>query len=87
MTPVRPSHLPSVQPPATGTANARTAAQRAFFEQALGRTAEATTTAPVRAAPASAPTIHVTPVQTTSTDGKDQPTKIPRPGSLLDIRV
>ena len=81
MADIRPT---SWQPaPAPTATPARTAAQKAFFDAAMGRAG--VTAAPV---PAPAP---VTPapqrtVQTVALP-EDPPKKIPRPGSLLDIRV
>ncbi|WP_297692295.1 hypothetical protein [Phenylobacterium sp.] len=78
--PVRPPILPSVTPtPATGRGDpARLAAQRAFFDMAMGKAAApaASTAQPAAATmqPASAATAQ-------------SPGRIPRPGSLLDIRV
>jgi hypothetical protein len=59
---------------------ARAAAQRAFFEAALGKAAAATAPAPtqVEARP---------PVQRTPDAAQARPEKLLRPGSLLDIRV
>ena len=82
--PVRPSNLPpagsggQVQRPVDP---ARAAAQRAFFEAALGRT-------PAAAAPAPAAVVQAqAPVQRTSEPSAARPEKVLRPGSLLDIRV
>jgi hypothetical protein len=84
--PIRPTGYPTTPLPNPAADAARLAAQRAFFDQALGRAAQASKAqapavvqasaepAPaVRAAPASAPT--------------EGAAKLPRPGSLLDIRV
>lgn len=99
MTAVRPPVWPSVQPASTGGAgnagNARTAAQRAFFDQALGKAGapQAATPQPVaRQTPAvrteTVPQPAAQPVRDTSfTASGDQPRKILRPGSLLDIKV
>ena len=89
--PIRPSswpNLPAAPARGGGTGDARSAAQRAFFEQALGRTAAPPTTA------------LTTVVAETSTPVNERrapdlhikmpdapPTKILRPGSLLDIKV
>lgn len=91
MTSVRPPVWPTVQPPASGGAgNARSAAQRAFFEQALGKA-----TAPQASAP-QAPAVRAETVpqpaaqpvrNTTFAQATEQPQKILRPGSLLDIKV
>jgi hypothetical protein len=81
--PVRPSIVP---PGAPGQVQrpvdpARAAAQRAFFEAALGK-------APAAAAPVAAPVVQAAaPVQRTPERMAAKPEKILRPGSLLDIRV
>ncbi|RYF94958.1 MAG: hypothetical protein EON95_03380 [Caulobacteraceae bacterium] len=68
--------------PAPITAPGRTAAQRAFFDAAMGRAAPA---APVPAAqPIAAPAQR--PLQA-SPLSEEPPRKILRPGSLVDIRV
>ncbi len=71
MTAVRPPIWPQVQPTQTP---ARNAAQRAFFEAALGKAAE-TATQPIRSEP----------LRQAQPDAAPQ--KILRPGSLLDIKV
>ena len=91
--PIRPnSDLPVNLPARTGTssgagrADPRTAAQRAFFDQALGQQ----TAQPQRTTAASAqiPAIAVTRVETLrDTSEAARPTRILRPGSLLDIKV
>jgi len=76
LNPIRPN-LPSAQPtPARPAAEAR-AAQRAFFEAALGK-AEA-----VAAPRAQIPAVKITPIQTDA----PAPQRILRPGSLIDIKV
>ncbi|MDO8411189.1 MAG: hypothetical protein Q7S93_14135 [Phenylobacterium sp.] len=73
----------------------RSAAQKAFFEAALGRAAPAQapaqTQVPTKAtAPAAAMQPHATPVREVPLKvraGDEPPQKILRPGSLLDIRV
>jgi hypothetical protein len=91
---IRPTHLPP-QPqgqPASGAMNdAKAAAQRAFFQAALGGTAKpaqtpAQTTVSAHAA-APPPTVFAQPVQRMPDPAAEQPQKILRPGSLLDIRV
>lgn len=80
MTPVRPSPFPAV-PQAPQGDTARLAAQKAFFEVALGRAAApAVTAAPVDSPP-------VARAQRTPDLAAAAPTKVLRPGSLLDIRV
>lgn len=89
MNPVRPNVWASVPPPAQGQGAVKTAAQRAFFDQALGKatgTPQAQPqTAPVRADPVQA---QPAPLQRMPTSQPtDDPARILRPGSLLDIRV
>jgi hypothetical protein len=84
--PVRPSVWPAVQPPANGAGGAKSAAQRAFFDAALGKATGAPVPVPapeVRSAPVQAQPVQRIPVSQPT----EQPTKILRPGSLLDIRV
>ena len=75
-----------VQTPAQakGTADAR-AAQRAFFQQALG---DAT---PVRAAPVSTPAAHSQAARPTPAITRpipdEKPERIMRPGSFIDIKI
>ncbi len=84
MADIRPtSWQPAAQVSGGATAPARTAAQRAFFDAAMGRAA-----AP--AAPVAAPEPVAAPIQrplqaTALTE--EPPKKILRPGSLVDIRV
>lgn len=81
MADIRPT---SWQPAAAPTSTpARTAAQRAFFDAALGRAA-----APSAPVPAAAP-VTPAPQRTVQTANlpEEPPKKILRPGSLLDIRV
>jgi hypothetical protein len=94
--PVRPNVWANVPPPGQGggAGGAKTAAQRAFFDQALGKATGAPqqTQAPVQATP-----VRTEPVQTQTAPAPvqrmptsqptEQPTRILRPGSLLDIRV
>lgn len=89
----RPSQLPATTAP--GTSDARSAAQRAFFQAALNKAgAAAPTSAPVRtaapqaAAPASrAVQPAVTRVTNETLAQQPQPTRILRPGSIIDIKV
>lgn len=90
MADIRPasSGLPQQAAPARPASEARTAAQRAFFQQALGQAAAPAATpvtapaAPVRSQTTVAPTRVVeTPVQ------GEAPQRYMRPGSLLDIKV
>jgi hypothetical protein len=59
---------------------ARLAAQRAFFQAALGK-------APAAAAPAAPTAPPPARVQRTPDPSAEAPAKVLRPGSLLDIRV
>ena len=95
MTPIRPNALP-VQPastPGVGADAARQAAQKAFFDAAMGRAAPppAATVAPApqaarpslfAAAPAAVQRAEIRP-----DPGAEPPARPLRPGSLLDIRV
>lgn len=87
MTAVRPPIFPT-QPPPAGAARAdptRSAAQKAFFDLAMGKAA-----APA-AAPAAPPTVPAAAAPVTlqriPDAAAEKPEKILRPGSLLDIRV
>jgi hypothetical protein len=86
VTPVRPTNLP-VQAPASqagGADAAKAAAQRAFFQAALGGAAKP---AAPQAQATTTPTVFAQPVQRIPDPKAEAPTKILRPGSLLDIRV
>jgi len=86
VTAIRPPSWPAVQTPTQGTGGARTAAQRAFFDAALGKAAPAVAPASVvQTRPEPAP--EVIRVRTVRVENTEQPTRILRPGSLLDIRV
>ena len=96
MNPVRPNVWANVPPPAQGggAGGAKTAAQRAFFDQALGKATGAPqqTQAAVQATQVRTETVQAqaapAPVQRMpASPPTDQPTRILRPGSLLDIRV
>lgn len=83
MTAVRPPLFPPVAPAAGGRADpAKLAAQKAFFEAALGKTAVAAPPSLSPNAPAPVAAAARTPDQTSAAQ-----TRILRPGSLLDIRV
>ena len=84
MTPIRPGMPPATHASASGADAARLAAQRAFFQQAMGRPAAAA--APAQAQ-ARAPALPVRTVELRPSASADAPAKILRPGSLLDIRV
>jgi hypothetical protein len=78
---------PAVTPPAAG--EARAAAQRAFFQTALAKAGAPAATAQT-AAPAPVETRALQPAVTRVQDETTiapQPTRILRPGSLLDIKV
>lgn len=85
MTPIRPAApqpTPAVQPRSAEAA--RTAAQKAFFELAMGRAAApAAVSAPTAQAPAPAAAAP----QTVAASPSAAPARPMRPGSLLDIRV
>jgi len=88
LTPIRPGMPPATPATSAGADAARLAAQRAFFQQALGRPAAA---APPAAAQASiraqAPAPPVRTVEVRPSPNAEAPARILRPGSLLDIRV
>ncbi len=91
MTPIRPNAFPTPSAQPSPADAARTAAQRAFFDAAMGRsTAPAAHTAPVAAAQTAVFTPSAAPVQRAEirpAPNAEPPTKVLRPGSLLDIRV
>lgn len=77
--------MPPAQPaPAAGADAARLAAQKAFFQQAMGRPAAVAAPTPT-AAQTPVPTVRT--VQLQPSANAEAPAKILRPGSLLDIRV
>ena len=91
---IRPFNPPVVTPQSPGQAPVRTrgtaeakAAQRAFFQQALGDST------PVRAAPAAASTHATQPTRATQPAGvvrpipDEPPARVMRPGSFVDIKV
>lgn len=85
MSTIRPPIFPTPQPQAQATAPARSNAQRAFFEAAMGRPAAASAQPQVQA---QAPAQPAAPVQRMPASlPADPPQKILRPGSILDIRV
>ena len=87
MNPIRPNPSPNLQPtaPARPADAARAAAQRAFFEIAMGKAPAAAAAAPVSAAQpvAAAPPRRVA----SPLPQGEAPSRPLRPGSLLDIRV
>ena len=86
-TPIRPSALPvAPQPAASAKADAaRAAAQRAFFQAAL--TGQAAAKPTTQASTTTTPTVFAQPVQRIPDPAAEPPTRILRPGSLLDIKV
>jgi hypothetical protein len=84
VTPIRPGMPPAQPASSSGADAARLAAQRAFFQQAMGR--PAATAAPAAAqTPTPAPAMRT--VELRPAVDAEPPAKILRPGSLLDIRV
>ena len=84
MNPIRPGLPPASPAPTAGADAARLAAQRAFFQQAMGGAAAPKPTAPVQVQAAATP---VRTVELRPTANAEAPAKVLRPGSLLDIRV
>lgn len=92
MTPIRPNALPVQPTPTPGADAARQAAQKAFFDSAMGRAAPPAAAAqtPQIAPRPSFFTPLAQPVQRVDIrpdPGAQTPSKPLRPGSLLDIRV
>jgi len=89
--PLRPGSTPPVPARTTPAGGARAAAQRAFFDAALNKAgAIPATAATVRPTQASAVQPSVTRLRAetvTPHPQDDPPTRILRPGSLLDIKV
>lgn len=89
MTTIRSNPFPQPQTPQRplGQDTSKLAAQRAFFE-ALGKTQAPTQTAAPAAPAATAAPAQAAPAQrTVAAQPSEQPQRIPRPGSLFDIRV
>ncbi len=91
MNPVRPNIWSNVPPPGRGVGAVggadKSAAQRAFFDQALGKATGAPQAQP-QATPVAVQPARGEPVQRMPTaQPAEAPTRILRPGSLLDIRV
>jgi len=85
--PIRPMTWPPA-PIAPARADPKAAAQRAFFEQALGRaTSPAPQTQVVAQTVATPPAVRVRPVDLKIDIPDAPPAKIPRPGSIIDIKV
>lgn len=93
MNPVRPNVWANVPPPGQqGPGAVKTAAQRAFFDAALGKATGApqqtpAPATPVRPAPVQAQAAPQPVQRMPAAQPTEQPTRILRPGSLLDIRV
>ena len=91
MTPIRPNAFPTPTAQPSPADAARSAAQRAFFDAAMGRSAApASQAAPVAAAQAPVFAPSTAPVQRAEirpAPNAEPPTRLLRPGSLLDIRV
>jgi len=86
VTPIRPNAFPVQPSPPQGADAARQAAQRAFFDAAMGRSAGVQT--PPAATPAASPTFAaVARAEIRPQPDAPAPAKLLRPGSLLDIRV
>lgn len=77
MTDIRPNNWPAVTPQqhAPAKANPRTSAQKAFFDQALSKAGAEAYAAPQKPQP------------TAQTAARGQPTRLLRPGSLVNILV
>jgi hypothetical protein len=89
MTAIRPPAFPPIRTPeqAAGPARAepgKLAAQKAFFQAALGQAAPMASAQTAASNPA---TMASAPVQRIPDPGAEKPQKILRPGSLLDIRI
>jgi len=85
VTTIRPNLYPQTQQRPQNQDSAKLAQQRAFFNAAMGQ-AQAPAQA---AAPAAAPTASgaPAPTQRSASIPAEQPQKVLRPGSLIDIRV
>lgn len=79
--PVRPPIIPQTHIPSQGTNGARGAGQRAFFEAAMGKAQ----TQSAATAASDMPARHVQKIPTSLP--AEPPTRILRPGSILDIKV
>lgn len=91
MTPIRPNAYPPQTAPTTVAGQAadaaRAAAQKAFFDAAMGRAAAPTAPQAPQAPQATAFNPVARPQVQPAATGGEPPAKILRPGSLLDIRV
>lgn len=88
MTTIRPNLYPQTQQRPQNQDSAKLAAQRAFFNAALGQ-AQAPAASAAPQAAVSAPTTAAAPplAQRTAAAPAEQGQRILRPGSLIDIRV
>lgn len=87
MTPIRPNPLP-LTPPQTGPSQdaGKLAAQKAFFAMVSGQAQPAAPAAPASMAQPAAGAAP-SPIVRSAAAAPDPSQKIPRPGSLFDIRV
>ena len=87
MDPIRPNSVPT--PPASGADVARQAAQRAFFDAAMGRAGAPAAAAPQAARLSTVATAAAPPpgAGLRPDPAAEPPARLLRPGSLLDIRV
>lgn len=80
LNPIRPSVAPYAPQAAQPQDAAKLAAARAFFAAALGQVSNTASAGQAATAPVTATTTGIT-------AAAESPAKIPRPGSLIDIRV
>jgi hypothetical protein len=88
--PPRPGSTPQLPVRSTPASGARAAAQRAFFDAALNKAGAPVAAAPVRQPAQTSATSAVQPAVTrlrAESVQAEAPTRILRPGSLLDIKV
>ena len=88
--PPRPGSTPQLPARTTPASGARAAAQRAFFDAALNKAGAPAAATPVRPTAQASATSAVQPSVTrlrAETVQAEAPTRILRPGSLLDIKV
>ncbi len=84
MTTIRPNLFPQTPQRSPNEDSAKLAAQRAFFNAAMGETQAA---AAPRATAAAPPVVQAPQVNRIDAAQSEAPQKILRPGSLLDIRI
>ena len=92
MNPIRPNGLPftpSSQGNSAAPDAARSAAQKAFFDAAMGRTSAPQTPATIAPRPVAQTSFAVAPqrAEIRPTQSAEAPARLLRPGSLLDIRI